>query len=370
MGKKKKDGILDVRKDLGTADDQHLLRRKLNLEEQLQAKALEIKDLKKDVEFYKDEKRAVEETLERVLGMKDASSSAKPREIKSPASRKSSKTTVVVQASDWHFEENVDPATVSGMNHYNVEIAGKRMDTFWAKTLTLLNAHREHSDIDTLILHLGGDFMSGHIHDDLIEATELSPNQAIYFLIKRLQEDIKAFHKAAGLKRLIIICSDGNHGRSTKDRRVATRMNHSWEWLLYKVMELQLSDIKGIEFHVAEGYHTYLKCYDFDPLRFHHGDAIRYGGGVGGITIPVKKAIAEWNKSIRAYYDFFGHYHQCVDVGNFVCNGSMIGYNAFAVQIKAPYEPPTQSFTLINNKRGNEGTLKIHLDSQPAGLLL
>jgi hypothetical protein len=355
------DDVINVDEEIGSAEDQDLLKSKMSLEDISRAQKSQIKGLRRDVHFYKEERDAAQEALDNALSLKKASAQAKPREIKMPSSARSSKTTVVVQASDWHFEENVDSASVNHMNAYNVKIAEKRMDTFWAKTLTLLNAHREHSDITEMILHLGGDFLTGHIHDDLVEAAELSPNEAVFFLIKRLQADIAAFHKAAGLKRLIIVCSDGNHGRTTKDRRVATRLKHSWEWLLYKVMELHFDGVKGVEFHVAEGYHTYIKCYD-KLLRFHHGDAIRYGGGVGGITIPVKKAIAEWNKSKPAYYDFFGHYHQCVDVGNFVCNGSMIGYNAFAIQIKAAYEPPTQSFTLINSKRGNEGTLKILLD--------
>jgi len=44
--------------------------------------------------------------------------------------------------------------------------------------------------------------------------------------------------------------------------------------------------------------------------------------------------------------------HQFKDGGNFICNGSLIGYNAFALSIKADYEKPKQAFFLVDKKRG------------------
>jgi len=71
---------------------------------------------------------------------------------------------------------------------------------------------------------------------------------------------------------------------------------------------------------------------------------------VGGIYIPTNKAIAQWNKGVRADLDVFGHFHQFIDAGNFVANGSLIGYNAYALRIKADYEPPKQAFFLVNKR--------------------
>jgi hypothetical protein len=73
---------------------------------------------------------------------------------------------------------------------------------------------------------------------------------------------------------------------------------------------------------------------------------------VGGITIPVRKKIAQWNKAERVNLDVFGHFHQQVDGGDFICNGSLIGYNAYAVSIGADYEQPKQTFFLVNKKWG------------------
>ena len=99
-------------------------------------------------------------------------------------------------------------------------------------------------------------------------------------------------------------------------------------------------------------------------LRFHHGDAIRYEGGVGGLTIPANKAIAQSNKSRTAYLDIFGHYHQMLDGGKFVSNGSLIGYNPYAIRIKASYEEPKQVFFLMERDKGKTAVYPIFVSSE------
>jgi hypothetical protein len=85
---------------------------------------------------------------------------------------------------------------------------------------------------------------------------------------------------------------------------------------------------------------------------------------VGGIYIPVHKALAGWNRGQRADLDLFGHFHQQVDGGSFVCNGSLIGYNAFALSIKAALERPQQTLLLIDKKRGRTCTWKILVEDK------
>jgi hypothetical protein len=57
-----------------------------------------------------------------------------------------------------------------------------------------------------------------------------------------------------------------------------------------------------------------------------------------------------WNRNRAAQLDCMGHFHQYCDGGNFVVNGSLIGYSPYAVSIKGAYERPSQSFFLINGK--------------------
>ena len=123
------------------------------------------------------------------------------------------------------------------------------------------------------------------------------------------------------------------------------------EYFMYASLRDQFKDTKEVTFILPEGYHNFVQIYD-KVCRFHHGDNMRYAGGVGGITIPVNKKIANWNTVRWADYDFFGHFHQHLDGGRWTCNGSLIGYGAFANAIAAQFEPPKQAFCLIDKDHG------------------
>ncbi len=87
---------------------------------------------------------------------------------------------------------------------------------------------------------------------------------------------------------------------------------------------------------------------------------------MGGITIPVRKAIAQWNNPIRADLTVFGHFHQLIDGGDFLGNGSLIGYNTYAQAIKASYEEARQLFWLVSARNGGQKsvTAPIWLDDK------
>jgi hypothetical protein len=114
-----------------------------------------------------------------------------------------------------------------------------------------------------------------------------------------------------------------------------------------------------VQWQVSESYHNLVTIYD-KIIRFHHGDGLSYQGGIGGLTIPVEKAIANWNKSpAKADLDCFGHWHTQMQSPKFCSNGSLIGYNAYAISIKAPYEHPQQTYFLFDKRRGRTMTAPI-----------
>lgn len=264
--------------------------------------------------------------------------------------RKASESVAVAVASDWHCEETVEARKVNGKNEYNLGVAAKRIEAFFSRVVHLTDLQRNGTDIDTLLLPILGDIITGYIHDELVESNGASPVDALLWVAPRLANGIRYLRDKGGFKRLIIPCCVGNHGRTTAKRRIKTRVENSYEWMLYHMLARELADPK-IEWHICPGYHQFVEVYDL-TLRCHHGDAIRYAGGVGGITIPVNKAISQWDKTIRADLDLFGHYHQTLWGRKFVSNGSLIGYNEFAVEIKGDYEPPQQAWFLLRAGRG------------------
>lgn len=193
--------------------------------------------------------------------------------------------------------------------------------------------------------------VSGYIHEELVEANYLSPTEAIRLAQRMLVRGIDLLLSRGDLKRLVIPCCFGNHGRTTNKRRISTGAKNSFEWLMYHTLADHYRGESRVEFIIADGAHVYLDCYGVE-VRFTHGDDLRYQGGIGGITIPLRKATDSWDQFKRAGLTVFGHWHVLDNYGAWaVGNGSLIGYNAYALSIKARFEPPQQAFFLIDSER-------------------
>lgn len=266
-----------------------------------------------------------------------------------PANSSGSEATAFLIASDWHTEEIVEGRSISYLNEYNENIAKKRADNFFRNGTRLVNIFRNYGNIKTIVLALLGDFITGNIHEENVETARLQPTFAILEVKTMLISGIYHILQNTDCD-IILVCSSGNHARITKDRRHATEAGHSLEYVMYEWIADHFRAEKRVKVMNSDSYHTYLNVYG-DSIRFHHGHDLKYNGGVGGIYIPVNKAIAQWNKAKKADLDVFGHWHQQRDGGNFISNGSLIGYNAYALSIKADYEAPKQTFFLWDKKR-------------------
>ncbi len=266
-----------------------------------------------------------------------------------PSVKNDNEACAVICLSDLHLEEDVNPITVNGLNEYNPVIAEQRLKKVFQNALKLIRQQERDIKINNIILYLGGDIITGYIHPELMESNHLSPNKAILFADELLTWGIDFLLENTKCNILVPTCH-GNHGRSTDFMRIQTAADNSWEWLLYKNLERRYAKDKRIKFQVGDGYHNYVTIFNY-KIRFHHGDSIRYAGGVGGITIPVNKAIAQWDLGIVVDLDVFGHFHQLTFAGKFVCNGSLIGFNPYALSIKASPEPPCQAFFIIDKNR-------------------
>jgi hypothetical protein len=263
-----------------------------------------------------------------------------------------SEAVAVMVASDWHVEEVVDPATVNGMNQYSPEIAKLRAEKFFTNGLRLLKIFQKDTNIKKLIIPLLGDFFSNTIHEELQEGNAMMPGDAAWYAQSLIQSGIDYILANSDVE-ILLVCHTGNHGRMTKKVHISTEAGNSLERYMYRNMAQNYEGNKRVSFLISEGMHSYVEVFGL-TLRFLHGHSIKFGGGVGGITIPIRKAISQWNKVRKADITFMGHFHQCVDGGDFIVNGSLIGYNAFAQFIKADYERPKQQFVVISDYNGGE----------------
>lgn len=271
-----------------------------------------------------------------------------------------SEATALWLASDWHVGERVTLGQTNGINKYDPDIAKKRAEAFFRNGLKLTTLSAQDIHIDTIILALLGDFITGHLHLDAVETNYMPPVEETIHAQNLIISGIEYILKNSNYK-LIVPCHSGNHGRTTKFSHFGSENGHSLEFFMYQSIAGYFRDEPRVTLSIPDGSHSYIDVYG-RKIRFLHGHDVKFGGGVGGLTIPLNKAIAQWDKARPAFLTCLGHFHQRFDGGNFLVNGSLIGYNAFALSIKASAEPPQQQFALIDKVRGKTIVCPILVD--------
>jgi hypothetical protein len=140
--------------------------------------------------------------------------------------------------------------------------------------------------------------------------------------------------------------------------RVSTAYANSYEWLMYGVLAQKFAGEKRVRFEITPSAHQYVRTGDH-TLHFHHGDDVKFQGGVGGIGIPLLKRVPAWDSIRRADVHCIGHWHMQRDFGRAVVNGSLIGYGPYSQRIGAEYEDPKQTLFYMDSRRGK--TMHTHL---------
>jgi hypothetical protein len=260
--------------------------------------------------------------------------------------------TAVLMLSDVHCEERVLPETVNGENDYSLDVCQLRLAELQERFLDCLEHERNQADVDRVLIWLGGDFLTGHIHPDCVEVAQLSPMNATRWIAERLRSLIDAI--AANVGSVIVCTNAGNHGRSTEKNRIATELDHSWEQLMYFTLAREEKN-KNVRWQIAEGHLGYVDLDGF-LVRTTHGHSIRYNSGVFGLALPASKAIARWDAGRKANLTIFGHYHSWgwLRGSRYIANGSVIGHSPYAERVASP-ERPCQGMAVIDHGR-NEVT--------------
>jgi hypothetical protein len=286
--------------------------------------------------------------LRAVAGANDA-----PRIVRSEKASGVREMTAVVVGSDWHVEEEIPAVKAGYRNEYNLAIADDSIARFFRATINLVRHHRasRHVVVRDVVCALIGDLITGQIHEELVEVGAMAPMQAALWLKPRLVGGLQSLLAELDLRSLTVPWCYGNHGRATPKSRIATGAEHSYEHLLGRIIEDAFAGDPRVRFAITPTPYQYVQAYDF-TLGFHHGDSVGYAGGVGGIGIPLLKALNGWDSVRYAHLWHVGHFHQFRDYGRVMVNGSMIGYGPYSQWIRAPFEEPKQTFYLLDSQRG------------------
>lgn len=353
-------GLVDKARSIDDQDSPDAYRKRIgDLERKLAQEQSKSRGLLKDLKAAQDEHLTLSERLDLVEGTAGEINKGKMSKLAKKTTR--SPATAILCCNDWHTEERIDADTVGGLNEFNLEIADRRIKRTFDKAIYLLEFTQHVAKIDDLVLWLGGDLISGAIHAELEESNFLGPTEAILWVQQRVSDGI--YQLLPHFKSITVVTSYGNHGRSIQKPRIATGYRHSWEWLAYQNLATYFAKEPKVAFKVERGYHNWLTIQERE-VRFHHGDAIKYAGGVGGWTIPVRKKISQWNKAKRADLDVIGHAHSFMHDWNYVHCGCLVGFNTFAQWIGAEFQPPTQTFMVMDKGYGLVACLPIFVEQK------
>ena len=290
-----------------------------------------------------------------------------PEWIISPSKSKHSPGVPTLFASDWHWGEIVDPEQINGVNQFNLKIAHRRAKTLVERTIDLLKSHMVHPDYPGIVFALGGDMVSGDIHDELRDTNELASIPTVLDLLEVLVACVRSLADAFG--KVHIPAVTGNHGRLTVKMRAKGRHHTSWDWLLYCLLERELKGDKRVSFQVSNGPDCSYSVFGH-KFCLTHGDQFRGGDGQIGFLGPVIRGDLRKrsrNQQVDMSYDtmLLGHWHQYCHTRKIISNGSLKGYCEFANQNNFGFEVPQQALFLNHPKHGVTFAFPVLLEDHP-----
>lgn len=280
-------------------------------------------------------------------------SDLRPIKIKKGRSRQGkSPHTFLALASDWHSCEIVSSAETGGRNKHNEEVGRERASRYFTDLVRLVKESQQRFSIEDLILWLGGDFMVGEMHGvESARSCNLAPLEEVAAIKSILLGGIDYLLAELDVPRIHVPCSPGNHGRSTLEYRYRKSMAYSYEAYLYRDLAIHYADEPRLDFDTSDEAYKVVDAGGF-KVGFHHGHEIRYGGGVGGLSVPFRRSFYR----LQSTYDMdamcIGHFHQYgYYSGVGFTNGSLVGWNSYAAGKGLPFEPPAQVAALISHER-------------------
>lgn len=316
---------------------------------------LELKRMGSELRRLQEKTLNEEEIRRRIIGLTaDVSALRSPGWILDPRSAESAPGVPTLFLSDFHWGEVVAGPQINNVNVYDQAIAQRRLRDLVPAALHLLKIISPKMQYPGLVLILGGDMISGNIHEELTATNEINSMPAVLDLFGGLIWVIDALLKR--FPHIFIPCVTGNHGRDTKKIWHKDRHATSFDWLLYCFLAKHYADEKRITFQIPDGPDAYYKVYDHRYLLT-HGDQFRGGDGMIGALGPILRGDHKKrsrNAQIDMEYDtlLMGHWHQYIHHSRVIVNGSLKGYDEYAYDGNFGFERPQQALWLTHPKYG------------------
>ena len=342
----------------------------VNEEDRLRA---QVKILEKTIENTQKDNLTADSLRKEIYGL--SKTEPKPLPWLAKAAKHPTDTTFSVPVtmwSDWHWGEKVRPEEMAGVNEFNRKIAKQRLKKLVGSIVNLTDNHMGKLQVPGIVVCLGGDMISGDIHEELQDTNDGYTQEIMLELQDELVTALTVMADHYG--KVFVPCVVGNHGRMSHKPRAKGRVFTSFEWNLYNQLERHFRNDKRFRFLIPSETDA-----PFTVLghRFHltHGDSlgVRGGDGIIGCIGPIARGAMKVGRSeaqIGRDFDtlIMGHWHTYIprgDAAPVIVNGTLKGYDEYArIFLRVPYTRPSQALWFVHAKYGITAQWPIFLDDR------
>jgi hypothetical protein len=280
---------------------------------------------------------------EKLAGMHEVPAS--PPIWSQPPERKGGRSIFIAHTSDVHAGEVIVPGEIDGINAYDIDICRDRMKRYFEAVCAIAPRWLHGSECDGVLLTMGGDLISGDIHDELTRTNDLTSHEQVAAVIEIYAAGIAMLREVFGAVHVVAV--PGNHGRTTVKPTAKLAARLSYDILAASMLRARISD-PAVTWQIATGADVVVPLYGRN-LLVTHGDRIGTAGGMGfaGPELPIIRGahkIRQQAQSVRRLIDLIlmGHYHTSTAVRGVLANGSVVGYSEYGNSLRAAVEPPQQ----------------------------
>lgn len=306
--------------------------------------------------------------LDRIAGENDFKSAiaglGDPLEpVSFQASGKGSRSaeTAVLDLSDLQWGEVIDLGVMDGLNSYSPEIARARLARVFDSFVSLITRHWAGPPPERIIIILGGDLISGEIHEELAKTNGMLSIPALRDCAAHISAGIRMV-RAAVKAPIDIISVPGNHGRNTRKPESKLYAAHSYDTLCADLVEMEFKESgkwpSWFRMFKPSSGDALIWIYGYRVL-ITHGDRIGSRGGAGfvGTAATVargfKKLVMDYaGRGISLDFIICGHFHTALQLEEGICNGCLPGPSEYSRDLRFRPRPAVQAFLTFHPRRG------------------
>ena len=256
-----------------------------------------------------------------------------------------------------HIGEIVSEEEMGGLGKYDFNTFLERAQFVEDKIVELLQQKMVGYYFKELRILGLGDFISGIIHQELLETNEFNVMEQTFKAASVFSQVILNIHRRMNIP-IRFEGVVGNHGRVKKDYYFKNAYVN-WDYVCYRLIQLYLSNYPKITFNILRSFYGITDIEGWKFLFF-HGNYIKSWAGIPWYGISraasnFKAVLAGFGKSFL--YMVMAHIHTNANFdtpggGEIIVNGTWKGGDEYALGALSLVADPKQQLFGVNKKVG------------------